>query len=103
MWLIFARAPPPDVRVWPGRRALALLDALAWPAAWAWIVSNVPLSGGLAGRCVLAVCVVSALLRAYRAAAVNHRYRFTTWRWGRWFALVLVFGYVLKFAMVLSA
>ena len=27
--------PPPDAQVWPGRRVLVLVDAVAWPAAWA--------------------------------------------------------------------
>lgn len=103
MWVIFARAPPPDARVWPGRRALALVDAVAWPAVWAAIVLSLPVPTGLAGHCVLAVCAVSALGRAHRAVANNHRYHFSTWRWGRRLLLVLLFGYALKLAMLISA
>lgn len=103
MWVIFARTSPPDARVWLGRRALAIVDAVAWPAAWAELVLGLPVPSGLAGHCVLAVCVVSALGRAHRAVAHNHRYHFTTWRWGRWLAIVLLFGYVLKLAMLFSA
>ena len=102
MWVIFARAPPPDVQVWPGRRVLALVDAVAWPAAWAaWLLGlQVPL--GLAGQFALAYCGVAALRRAIRAAVHNHRYHFTTWRWGRWLLLALAFGYALKLAVLLS-
>lgn len=103
MWVIFARAPPPDAVVWPGRRALALLDAVAWPAAWATFVLALPVSGGLVGNFALALCAVSALTRTHRAVAHNYRYHFTTWRWGRWTAILLVFGYALKLAAMLSA
>ncbi len=34
MWFVFARAPLPDAPYWPGRRLLALVDAIAWPVAW---------------------------------------------------------------------
>ena len=102
MWLIFARAPPPDAVVWPGRRALALVDALAWPVAWAVIVGGMPASGGLMRHFALALCAVSAITRAHRAVAHNHRYHFTTWRWGRRLVIVLAFGYALKLAVLFS-
>lgn len=103
MWVIFARAPPPDAQVWPGRRVLALFDAVAWPAAWAvWLLGpSVPL--GLAGQCALAWCGVAAVRRALRAVLQNHRYHFTTWRWGRWLVVVLLFGYSLKLAVNLAS
>lgn len=103
MWMIFARAPPPDARFWPGRRALALVDAVAWPAAWAALVLDLPVPLGVAGQVVLACCGVAALRRAHRAVVQNHRYQFTTWRWGRWVVLALAFGYTLKLAAMLSA
>jgi hypothetical protein len=103
MWVIFARAPPPDAAVWPGRRALALVDAVVWPAAWAALVLGLPVSSELAGLFALALCAVSALTRAHRAIAHNHRYHFTTWRWGRRLVFVLAFGYALKLAVLLSA
>lgn len=103
MWVIFARAPPPDAVVWPGRRALALIDALAWPAAWTAFVLGLPVSGGLVGHFALALCAVSALTRARRAVANNHRYHFTTWRWGRRLVFVPALGYALKLAVLLSA
>ena len=103
MWMIFARAPPPDALVWPGRRALALVDAVAWPVAWVTFVLGLPMPLGLAGQCVLAYCGVAALRRAHRALVQNHRYHFTTWRWGRWVVLALAFGFALKLAVQLSA
>ena len=103
MWVIFARAPPPDAVVWPGRRALALFDAVAWPVAWAAFVLGLRDSSGLVGLFAIALCVVSAFTRAHRAVAHNHRYHFTTWHWGRRFVCVLVFGYALKLAVLFSA
>ena len=103
MWVNFARAPPPDAVVWPGRRALALVDAVVWPAASAVFILGLPFSGGLAGVVALALCAMSALTRAHRAIAFNHRYHFTTWRWGCRLVFVLAIGYALKLAAVLSA
>ena len=34
MWLVLTRAPLPDAPHWPGRRLLALVDAVAWPVGW---------------------------------------------------------------------
>lgn len=102
MWVIFARAPPPDVQVWPGRRVLALVDAVAWPAAWATLLLGISAPLGLAGQCALAWCGVAAVRRAARAVFENHRYHFTTWRWGRWFFLALLFGYALKLAALVT-
>lgn len=102
MWVIVSRAPAPDVEVWPGRRTLALIDAVGWPAGWAaWLLGlTVPL--GLAGQFALACCGVFALRRAWRAVGENHRYHFTTWRWGCRLAPLLLFGYGLKLAAVLD-
>lgn len=103
MWLLFARLPPPDVHVWQGRRALALIDAVAWPVGVAALVLSAPFAGGLVVQFTVACCAVAALGRAYRAVVQNHRYHFTTWRWGRRLAVVLAFGYALKLAVLLSA
>jgi hypothetical protein len=103
MWLLFARAPPPDVHVWPGRRALAFVDAVAWPAGLAALVLSASFPSGVAGMSAVAFCAVAAIPRAHRAVAENHRYHFTTWRWGRRLAIVLAFGYALKLAVMLSA
>jgi hypothetical protein len=103
MWLLFARAPPPDVRVWPGRRALALVDAVVWPAGLVALVLYAPFPSGVVGMSAVGICAVAMLRRAYRAVYQNHRYHFTTWRWGRRLAIVLAFGYAVKLAQMLSA
>ncbi|MGE4049673.1 MAG: hypothetical protein AB7F38_01305 [Piscinibacter sp.] len=103
MWVIFARAPPPDVQVWPGRRVLAFIDAVAWPAAWAAWLLGLSMQFGLAGQFALAWCGVAAARRAFRAVLLNHRYHFTTWRWGRWLVVMLLFGYSLKLAVYLTS
>jgi hypothetical protein len=103
MLVIFARAPTADAKVWPGRHALALVDALAWPVACVALVLRLSVSSGLVGHCIIAGCAVSALARVYRAVVNNHRYHFTTWRWGRWTAILLGFGFALKVATRLNA
>ena len=39
MALMFVREVRPDAHVWPGRKLLALLDALAWPGFWTFVRS----------------------------------------------------------------
>jgi hypothetical protein len=96
MWLLYARAPAPDAPYWPGRRWLAAIDAAAWPLAWVFVFSHVPKPVGLVGPFVMAVALLCALGRVHRALWENHRYRFTTWRWGRVVAALLLTGVVFK-------
>lgn len=103
MWLLFARAPPPDVRVWPGRRALAFVDAVAWPVGLAALILSTPFPIDVMGMSAMSFCAVAVFQRAYRAIFQNHRYHFTTWLWGRRLALLLAFAYALKLAVMLSA
>jgi len=98
MWLLVSRAPPPDAPNWPGRRWLAALDAVGWPMAWVLSVAYVPMPAGLMGPTVVAFAALTALGRCRRALWVNHRYRFTTWRWGRGVALLMLVGAALKLA-----
>ena len=42
MWILFARAPRPDAIVWSGRRLLAAIDAIVWPAIVFWVLLSVP-------------------------------------------------------------
>jgi hypothetical protein len=102
MWVLFARAPLPDARPWPGRRALAVIDAVLWPVAIAFLAATAEVPLGAIGQLAIAICPVLAVQRAYRAIAHNHRYRFTTWRWGRRFALPVALGYGLMFAVSLA-
>ena len=99
MWLVVAREPHPDAPYWPGRRLLAAVDAAVWPLLWMMLVSHPPKPLGLVGPVVTAVALLCALSRLHRALWVNHRYRFTTWRWGRFAAALLLAGAVLKLTM----
>lgn len=96
MWLLVARAPPPDAPYWPGRRWLAAVDAALWPILWVLMFNHAPRPVGIVGPVVAAVALLSALGRMHRALWVNHRYRFTTWRWGRVVAAMLLVGAALK-------
>ena len=96
MWVIVAREPPPDAPYWPGRRLLAAVDAALWPLLWVVMFSHAPKPVGIVGPFVAAVALLCALGRLHRALWVNHRYRFTTWRWGRIVAAMLLMGMVMK-------
>ena len=100
MWLLYARAPQPDSPYWPGRRWLAALDAVAWPGLWMFVMSQVPAPGGLVAVVITALAAMSALQRLRTAVWMNHRYRFTTWRWGQVLVWLLLFGLLLKWALV---
>jgi len=99
MWLLFARASPPDAPYWPGRRLLAAVDAAVWPLLWMVVFSHAPKHAGLVGPFVVAVALLCALGRLHRALWLNHRYRFTAWRWGRVVAALLLMGVVLKLTL----
>ena len=96
MWLLIAREPAPDVPYWAGRRVLAAVDAVAWPLIWVLLFSHAPKPVGLVGPFVAAVALLCGLGRLHRALWVNHRYRFTTWRWGRVVAALLLIGAIMK-------
>ena len=96
MWLLYARPPPPDAPYWPGRRWLAAVDAAAWPLFWVIVLSHAPKPVGLVEPFVAAVALVFALARLHRALWLNHRYRFTTWRWGRVAVTLVLIGLVMK-------
>lgn len=100
MWLLVAREPRPDAPDWPGRRVLAAVDAVAWPLLWVLIFRNSPEPVGLVGPFVAAVAVLCAMGRLHRALWVNHRYWFTTWRWGNVVGALLLMGAVMKVAML---
>ena len=99
MWLLVAREPRADATHWPGRRLLAAVDAVAWPALWALLIRHAPEPVGLVGPFLTAVAVLFGLQRLHRALWVNHRYWFTTWRWARVMAALLLLGLVLKLMM----
>ncbi len=99
MWLLVAREPRPDAPDWPGRRLLAAVDAVIWPLLWVLLVRHVPGPAGLVGVFVTALAVLLGLGRLRRALWVNHRYWFTTWRWGKVLGAMLLIGAVMKMSL----
>jgi hypothetical protein len=99
MWMLFARAASPDVAYWPGRRCLAAVDAVTWPALTCFALLQMLASGGIVAALAVALSALSALQRLRTALMANHRYHFTTWRWGRLAAWLLAFGALLKVAL----
>lgn len=96
MWLLLARNPLPDAFIWPGRRALAAVDAVLWPLICVLLLWQIPFPLGALGPTSVGVGTVIALARMRRAVWQNHRYRFAMWRWGRGLAVLLLFGVALK-------
>ncbi len=100
MLVFLTPAPRPDAPEWSGRRWLDEVDAVSWPAAWALGAAMVPAASvGVVGPVVIAFAAWSALSRVHRALWQNHRYWFTTWRWGKLAAALLLVGMVLKIAI----
>lgn len=98
MWLLVAREPIPDAPQWPGRKTLAALDAVTWPLAAALFVNNSSLPLGIFGSVLLAAALLLSVVRLRRAVWLNHRYRFTTWRWGGVVLGLLMMGFALRLA-----
>lgn len=61
---------------------------------------HLPDGGGLVGSFIVAVATVAALGRLRRALHNNRRYHFTTWRWGRTLAALLLIGWTLKLVLL---
>jgi hypothetical protein len=100
MWLLIAREPQPDAPYWPGRRWLAAADAVAWPVVWVIVARQLPQPTGVVGPFVMALAVLFGMGRLHRVVWVNHRYHFTTWRWGKFAAALVVVGLAMKLAML---
>lgn len=96
MFIVMTRVPRADAPYWPGRNGLAAIDAVVWPILWVFMIRQVPAPVGLVGAVGCAVAVLSAIVRLQRALWMNHRYWFTTWRWGKVVAAMLLMGWVLK-------
>ena len=101
MWILFARAAPPDASYWPGRRWLAALDAVGWPTFWLIVLGHVPARTGVVGAVLVTLVTVIGAHRLRTALWQNHRYRFATWRWGRSLLVLALFGWALEHALVL--
>jgi len=98
--ILFQRAPRPDAVLWRGRRPLAAIDALVWPALWIAVAFAGPFGSGIVGVAVVACALFTAPTRLHKAICKNERYHFTTWRWGRPLILLLAIGAVMKLALV---
>jgi hypothetical protein len=61
-------------------------------------VSKIDAPVGIVGPMVFAFALLFSVERVHRAVWVNHRYWFTTWRWGRIAIALMVIGMVLKLA-----
>ena len=99
MWLLVVREPWPDAPEWPGRRLLAAVDAVVRPLLWVLLMRHARQPVGLIGPFVTPLTVLFGLGRPHRALWVNHRYWFTTWRWGKVLASMLQIGAVLKLSI----
>lgn len=82
MWLLVAREPRQDAPQWTGRRGLAALDAVVWPAAAFLLIYMASEPLGAVGPVAISAVLVASLVRLHRAICRNHRYWFTTSRWG---------------------
>ena len=100
MWLLVAREPRPDAPYWAGRHLFAAVDAVVWPIAWVLLINHAPAPVGLVGPFASAIALLCGLSRLRRALWVNHRYRFTTWRWGRVATAFVLIGLVMKAMLV---
>ena len=96
---IFVRELRADVAVWPGRRVLAVADAVAWPALWIYVTLHAPFETGLAGKAVVTLAAVMAVHRVVKALLRNERYRFSVVRWGKVAVGFLFLGFALKIAV----
>lgn len=102
MLVVFVREPRPAARVWAGRRWLASVDALVWPTLWIVGVWAAPFPTGVVGPLLIAGAAWLGAKRLHDAVFANERYRFTTWRWGRPLAALLLIGAILKVAAAIS-
>ena len=103
MLVLMQRTPRRDAVYWPGRRWLAAVDAMVWPALWVTGVAAVPFRTGVVGTLVIALALVFALGRLRTALFSNQRYRFTTWRWGRPLVALVLFGELFKVVLTWTA
>ncbi|MCL4737825.1 MAG: hypothetical protein KJZ81_06435 [Burkholderiaceae bacterium] len=92
MWMVFARTPRADMPMWRGRRALAVLDAMLWPASAAAAVGMATVPTGLAGDFVVVGCGLLTARRCWTAWARNPRYRFTVARWSSALLALAILG-----------
>lgn len=96
MWLLISRGPRPDATYWPGRRWLALIDAIAWPILCVVAIFKAPFGTGLFGVTAIVLAALVAARRSRTALCRNERYWFTTRRWGLILASLAAVGAATK-------
>jgi hypothetical protein len=96
MFIVMTRVSRADAPDWPGRKGLAAIDAVVWPILWIFLFRHLPTHIGLVGSVGCAAAVLCAITRLQRALLMNHRYWFTTWRWGKVVGAMLLMGWVMK-------
>jgi hypothetical protein len=101
MWIVLARQPRPQARMWAGRRLLACADAIAWPAAWIVLVCRLLVDVGLLGRASIAVALLLAVRGVWMSVRHNESYRFISWRVWRvaWPLLAIVVALQIAFCL----
>ncbi|MDT4867494.1 hypothetical protein FQZ97_1024080 [compost metagenome] len=72
-----------------------MLDAVACPLAGVFLLYQSRLPLGVVGPVLMAAAFVLSIARLRRAIWLNHRYRFTTWRWGGMVLGLMMVGAVL--------
>lgn len=101
MFILLSPPPLPDAPQWSGRRWFAALDALVWPMTWLVGIAAAAFPSEVVGWVGAAGAIGSAAVRCRRAMWLNHRYRFTTLRWGRLLGALLALGILLKVAQLI--
>jgi 4-hydroxybenzoate polyprenyltransferase len=96
MWIVFERLPRPDANIWPGRRSLAIVDAIVWPALVIAVFAFAPFDAGIVSGLVVVAAALMMSARVQRAVIENQRYRFTTWRIGVLVGGLMLIGLVAK-------
>lgn len=99
MWVLIRREPKPDAMYWPGRRLLAVVDAVGWPLLWMLLLWPHVGQGGLLVAVVLAMAAICGVSRLRRAWWLNHRYRFTTGRWAKLVGALVLYGLLLRLVL----
>lgn len=96
MWLLVAREPRQDAPQWMGRKGLAAIDAVAWPAMVFLLLYMSPEPLGVFRTVAAVAAMAASFIRLQRAIWNNHRYWFTTWRLGGVALALILVGAAIK-------
>ena len=96
MWLLVTRQPRPDAPYCAGRRWLAAVDAVLWPAFWVMVFGHAPSPVGLVVPMATVAAIWFAVAGLRRAIWANHHYHFSAWRWSKAAMALALTGGLLK-------